>query len=131
MGKNVKTTGLMEIKENGIWSKIKTFFKRVFYRKNEKVEMKAIVENKEEKTNVHMVETSKTGISFVQNTNKELLELQKKYRSGEIKEKDLTREQIKELCALYDKQIKELRASNEVRKQRLLKYREKMIAVKA
>ena len=51
--------------------------------------------------------------------------LQQQYRSGEIKEDDLTEEQINSLCALYDRQIANLRNSNEMRKQKLLEYRRK------
>ena len=50
------------------------------------------------------------------------LKLQKQYRSGQIKEE----EQVNSLCALYDKQIANLRKSNEIRKQKLLEYRRKL-----
>jgi len=131
MNKKVETTNLMEIKENGIWNKIKNFFRKVFYKKNEGVEVRTVNEKVEEKTNVKPVANSSLNIGFIQDNNKELYELQSKYRKGEIKESDLTKEQIKQLSDLYDKQIKELRASNEVRKQRLLKYREKMTTANA
>lgn len=131
MNKSIETTNLMEIKENGIWNKIKNFFRKVFYKKNEGVEVRTVNENVEEKTNVKPVANSSLNIGFIQDNNKELRELQSKYRKGEIKESDLTKEQIKQLSDLYDKQIKELRASNEVRKQRLLKYREKMATANA
>ena len=131
MNKKVGTTNLMEIKEIGIWSKIKNFFRKVFYKKNEGVEIRTVNENVEEKTNVKPVANSSLNIGFIQDNNKELRELQSKYRKGEIKESDLTKEQIKQLSDLYDKQIKELRASNEVRKQRLQKYREKMATANA
>jgi len=130
MNKSIETTNLMEIKENGIWNKIKNFFRKVFYKKNEGVEVRTVNEKVEEKTNVKPVANSSLNIGFIQD-NKELSELQSKYRKGEIKESDLTKEQIKQLSDLYDKQIKELRASNEVRKQRLLKYREKMATANA
>jgi len=131
MNKSIETTNLMEIKENGIWNKIKNFFRKVFYKKNEGVEVRTVNEKVEEKTNVKPVANSSLNIGFIQDNNKELRELQSKYRKGEIKESDLTKEQIKQLSDLYDKQIKELRASNEVRKQRLLKYREKMATANA
>jgi len=131
MNKKVETTNLMETKEIGIWSKIKNFFKKVFYKKNESVEFKTINESVEEKTNIKLIVDSTINNGFIQDNNNELRELQSKYRKGEIKESDLTKEQIKQLSDLYDKQIKELRASNEVRKQRLLKYREKMATANA
>jgi hypothetical protein len=131
MNKKTDTKSLVEIKENGVWGKIKNFFKKVFYKKNESVEFKTINESVEEKTNINPIVDSTINNGFIQDNNKELYELQSKYRKGEIKESDLTKEQIKQLSDLYDKQIKELRASNEVRKQRLLKYREKMATTNA
>jgi len=55
-----------------------------------------------------------------------LLKLQKRYRSGEINENDLSNEQINSLNKLYDKQIANLKKSNEIRKEKLLQYRMKM-----
>ena len=62
-------------------------------------------------------------IKNIEDEETKLLNLQKQYRSGEIKEKDLSEEQIKSLSALYDTQIANLKKSNQIRKQRLLKYR--------
>ena len=50
-----------------------------------------------------------------------LLKLQKQYRNGEIKEEELTEEQVNSLCALYDKQISQLRKSNAILKNNLIK----------
>lgn len=55
-----------------------------------------------------------------------LLRLQNKFRGREIKEEELSNEQINSLCALYDKQIANLKKSNEMRKQTILEYRRKM-----
>lgn len=55
-----------------------------------------------------------------------ILKLQKQYRNGKIKEEELTEEQINSLCKLYDKQITNLKKSNEVRKQKILEYRKKL-----
>ena len=65
-------------------------------------------------------------IRNIENEETKLLKLQKQYRSGEIKEEELTEEQVNSLCALYDKQIENLRKSNENRKQKLLEYRRKL-----
>lgn len=62
----------------------------------------------------------------IENEENELLNLQKQYRSGKIKEKEMTKDQIKRLCNLYDKQILELKKSNDTRKQKLLEYRKKL-----
>ena len=70
-------------------------------------------------------------MNFIYGSNAEIIELQRQYREGKIKEEDLSNEQIIELSALYDKQISELRLSNEYRKKKLLKYREKMKKVSA
>ena len=66
--------------------------------------------------------------SIKNNENEEtkLLKLQKQYRNGEVKEEELTEEQINSLTALYDKQIANLRKSNQIRKQKLLEYRKKL-----
>lgn len=126
MNKKEGTTSLMKIKEIGIWVTIKNFFRKAFYKKNEGAEIRTVNQNIEEKTNVKQVVNSLLNIGFTQDNNKELRELQSKYRKGEIKESDLTKEQIEQLSNLYDKQIRELRASNEARKQKVLKYKEKM-----
>ena len=62
-------------------------------------------------------------IKNVESEETELLNLQKRYRNGEIKASELTKIQIKSLCDLYDKQIEELQKSNEKRKKRILQYR--------
>lgn len=134
-----KTTEIIKVKEYSIWDKIKNFFKKKLFKKEEYVEIN------EESTKKEYIEVNKTSeestkegtnpnnkpgyFESMKDTN-ELLELQGKYRSGEIKESDLTSEQLKALNNLYDKQIRELRATNEARKQRLLKYREKMTTAK-
>ena len=66
-------------------------------------------------------------MEFVFGKNKESLELQRRYREGKIKLEELSEDQIRELCDLYDKQIRELRLSNEYRKKKLLQYREEML----
>ena len=65
-------------------------------------------------------------IKNIEDEETKLLKLQKQYRSGEIKEEELTQEQVNSLCALYDKQIANLKKSNEIRKQKLLEYRRKL-----
>ena len=65
-------------------------------------------------------------IRNIEDEETKLLKLQKQYDNGEIKEEDLTQEQYSSLCDLYDKQIAELKKSNEIRKQKLLEYRKKL-----
>lgn len=65
-------------------------------------------------------------VTNIENDETRLLKLQKSYESGEVKEEDLTDEQVNKLLELYQDQIDGLRISNERRKQKLLEYREKM-----
>ena len=78
------------------------------------------------------IKNSKYGSQFfdkikaIETDETRLLNLQKSYESGEVKEEDLTDEQVDKLLELYQDQIDGLRISNERRKQKLLEYREKM-----
>ena len=65
-------------------------------------------------------------IKNIEDEETKLLKLQKQYRSGEIKEEELSEEQINSLCKLYDRQIANLKKSNDIRKQKLLEYRRKI-----
>ena len=65
-------------------------------------------------------------IKNIEDEETKLLKLQRQYRSGEIKEEELTEEQVNSLCTLYDRQIANLKKSNNMRKQRLLEYRKKL-----
>ena len=65
-------------------------------------------------------------IRNIENEETKLLKLQQQYRRGEIKEETLTKEQVNALCSLYDKQIANLRKSNEIRKKNLLEYKKKL-----
>lgn len=62
-------------------------------------------------------------VKKVEDEETKLLKLQAEYRSGKIKEEDLTEAQVEQLCALYDRQIEALRKSNRMRMQKLLQYR--------
>jgi len=57
----------------------------------------------------------------------ELLELQKKYRNGEIKEENMSKEEIQQLKELYKQQIKILEESIEEDKNKILEIRKKLI----
>ena len=126
MKENTDEKSLVTINENSLFYKIKQFFKNLFHR-NENANNVAIsdtrntIEPDEDKRNSFMEEIKK-----IEDEETILLKLQKSYRSGEIKEKDLSEEQITSLYKLYDKQIANLKKSNEIRKQRLLEYRKKM-----
>lgn len=125
MKENTDEKSLVRINENSIFYKIKQFFKGLFYKKepinNTIVEANKVILPNENKKNKFMEE-----IKNIEDEETLLLKLQKQYRSGQIKEEELTEEQVNSLCSLYDKQIANLRKSNENRKQKLLEYRRKL-----
>ena len=125
MKENTDEKSLVKINENSIFYKIKQFFKKLFYKKetinNITVETNKVILQNDNKKNKFMEE-----IKNIEDEETLLLKLLKKFRSGEIKEEELTEEQVKSLCELYDKQIANLRKSNEIRKQKLLEYRKKL-----
>lgn len=125
MKEKTQEKSLVQVNENGIFYKIKIFFKNLFNRNT--TTNYAIV--KEDKSIVESENTKNAfmeSIKNIENEETKLLKLQKQYRSGEIKEEELTQEQVSSLCALYDKQIANLRKSNEIRKQKLLEYKRKL-----
>lgn len=65
--------------------------------------------------------TFKESISISKDTN--ILDLQKKYREGLIKEEDLTEEQYQCLLTLYNKQIDELKTILNIKKQEFKNYK--------
>ena len=123
MKENTKEKTLIQINENSIFYKIKIFFINLFHKE------KIIVNNRQIEEKVELEDRKSDFVESIKNIEDDetkLLRLQKQYRSGEIKEEDLTQEQINSLCALYDKQIEKLKKSNEIRKQKLLEYRKKL-----
>ena len=127
MEENTQEKSLVQINENSIFYKIKKFFKNLFNKNKDTIYNYAVIE---ETNNLVGNENKKNSfmdsIKNIENEETKLLKLQKQYRSGEIKEEELTEEQVNSLCALYDKQIENLRKSNEIRKQKLLEYRRKL-----
>ena len=127
MKENTQEKSLVQVNENGIFYKIKKFFKNLFNRNANTTNNYAIVKEteslvaSENKKNSFM-----ESIKNIEDEETKLLKLQKQYRSGEIKEEELSEEQINSLCKLYDKQIANLKKSNDIRKQKLLEYRRKI-----
>lgn len=126
MKKNLQEKSLITVDENSIFYKIKRFFKNLFNQRKTvenvlKVEETVNAKSKDEDNRNAFMES----IRITENEETKLLKLQRKYRAGELKEEELTNEQLNSLCALYDKQIENLRKSNAIRKQRLLEYRRK------
>ncbi|MBR3133815.1 MAG: hypothetical protein IKG42_07195 [Clostridia bacterium] len=128
MKENTNEKSLVKVNENSIFYKIKSFFKN-FFHKDKEIENNIPIETI---SNENIVKNENSKFAFVENLKKIededtlLLKLQKKYRSGEIKEEDLTEEQKNSLCSLYDKQIADLKKSNEIRKNKLLQYKKKL-----
>ena len=124
MKENTQEKSLSQVNENSIFYKIKRFFRNLFHKETVVDNTKVIEEDevKIEKAKSIFIESLKN----IEDEETKLLKLQKQYRSGKIKEEDLTQEQINSLCALYDKQIESLRKSNEIRKQKLAEYRKKL-----
>ena len=125
MKENTDEKSLVKINENSIFYKIKRFFKNLLSKKkdadNSIVEETTVIKQDEDKRNQYMEQIKK-----IEDEETTLLKLQKQYRNGEIKEKNLTDEQISSLCKLYDKQISNLKKSNEIRKQKLLEHRRRL-----
>lgn len=124
MKENTQEKSLVQVNRNGIFNKIKMFFKNLFSKNN-------VIDNncytiEDEKNNENIKKSFMESIRNIEDEEIKLLKLQKQYRNGEIKEEELTEEQINSLCALYDKQIANLRKSNQIRKQKLLEYRRKL-----
>lgn len=127
MKENTQEKSLVQVNENSIFYKIKRFFKNLFNKNKDTTDNSVVIEE----TNSSSENENKKSsfMEFIKNIEDEetlILKLQKQYRSGEVKEEDLTEEQIKSLCVLYDKQIANLKKSNEIRKQKLLEYRRKL-----
>ena len=124
MKENTQEKSLVQVNRNEIFNKIKMFFKNLFSKNN-------VIDNncytiEDEKNNENIKKSFMESIRNIEDEEIKLLKLQKQYRNGEIKEEELTEEQVNSLCALYDKQITNLRKSNQIRKQKLLKYRRKL-----
>ena len=113
---------LTEINEKGIFHKIKSFFKNLFKSKEETPIIEEKVVPITEKQNKSLVEE----ISGKNAEELDLLELQKKYKAGEIKEEEMTKEQVDALCDLYDKQNEQLRNEIEYKEKKILEYRKKL-----
>lgn len=128
MKENTQEKSLIAVNENNIFYKIKKFFRNLFH-KNKSVENAIAIENDINASSIDKDNNKNLFIESIKNIENEetkLLKLQIQYRNGEVKEEDLTEEQINSLSALYDKQIANLKKSNKIRKQKLLEYRKKL-----
>ena len=114
---NTQEKNLIEKKES-FFGKVKNFFKRIFKKKDIKEEVKEeVVETVEEDNEFNEY------IKITEDEETKLLDLQRRYRKGEIAENDLTDEQIEALSNLYDKQISDLKKSIAIREKKIEEYK--------
>ena len=120
MKDNTQEKNLIEKNENNIFGKIKNFFRKIFSKKEDSVNNNAekIINNETEKN-----EEFREYIRRTEDEETKILELQRRYRRGEIADKDLTQEQINSLCLLYDRQIEDLKRTIEAKEQQISKYK--------
>ena len=119
MENNTQENDLIERNESTIFGKIKNFFRNLFKKKeiNESSEEKEIDVHEEKK------QEFKEYVKKTEDENTQLLDLQRRYRKGEIGDNDLTEEQIDALCDLYDRQIISLKKSIEAKQQQITEYK--------
>ena len=109
-----------------MFKKKKSFFD-LFKKNNNTIDNYSVIEEKDRsEKNSNKKDSFLENIKNIENEETKLLKIQKQYRSGEIKEEELTEEQVKSLSEVYDKKLANLRKSNEIRKQKLLEYRKKL-----
>lgn len=100
----------LNVVNNSFFGRIKDFFKNLFSR-NKNVEnlLKDDISNNIDSKNDWLKE------AFGDNTNQvnKIYKVQSLYRSGKIKEGELSEEEKKQLCLLYDKQIEHLKREND------------------
>lgn len=125
MNNNKQEKALIEINESSIFYKIKNFFRKLFKKQKVDNTVSETFSNNKIENDTQKQKFLET-IKNIEDEETELLKLQKQYRKGEIKEEDLTETQYKSLCDLYDRQISNLKKSNEIRKQKILQYRNKL-----
>ena len=122
MKDDTQEKNLIKKNEENIFAKIKSFFKKIFGKKEENIENKI--------TEDILAEAEKSkgfreNIKMTENEETRLFDLQRRYRRGEIADGDLTQEQINSLCMLYDKQIEELKKTIESKEQQVARYKNK------
>ena len=120
MKENTQEKNLIEKGEKSIFGKIKSFFAKLFGSKKEIVE-ETVVEIEE--NNSEFKESLK--VEEVEVEEAKLLDLQRRYRRGEIADNDLTDEQIEALSNLYDKQIEALKKAIAEKEQKIAEYKNK------
>lgn len=122
MKENTQEKNLVEKTKKGIFTKIKKFLKKLFNKNSENTNNEKFVE---EIIQVKENSLFKENLKRTEDDETRLLELQRRYRRGEIAENDLTDDEVDALCELYDRQIEELQKSIEMREQKLADYKKR------
>ena len=112
---NTQEKDLIEKKE-GFFSKVKNFFKGLFNKKTKNI-TNGIVNSESDRAKE--INSFKDDIKVDEDEEMKLIELQRKYRRGEIAENDLTEEQIDALSDLYDRQIEALKKAIEEKERQI------------
>ena len=119
MKENTQEKKLMKKNENSIISKIKRFFTKLFNKQDEVVEVGEEQQDYAQKNN----SAFKDNMKVEELTEERVLELQQKYRNGDVSLKELTNEEIDKLCELYDEQISELQKRIESKRSIIEEYK--------
>ena len=119
MENNTQEKDLIERNESTIFGKIKKFFRNLFKKK----EISKILDEKEVGIHEEKKQEFKEYVKKTEDEDTQLLDLQRRYRKGEIGDNDLTEEQIEALCDLYDRQIISLKKSIEAKQQQITEYK--------
>lgn len=109
-----------KFEETSIWKRIVNFIKRIFG-KNDVL----LINSQKEEKNI-------PGNNTIEEVLKEykILELQRKYEKGRIKEEELSDYEKDSLEALYKKQIETLKTNIAIKKKEILGYKEQIIEAK-
>lgn len=118
----MNNTNLPIERKNSIFSKIANFFKSIFYRPENAEEIQSDFKNQIIEKNAKNDFTENLRISSIN----EDIKLQQDYKSGIIKEEDLTKEQYNRLIKLYDKQIENYKTNISMKKEQLRSYKQKI-----
>lgn len=110
---------LIEIKEKNIFTRVINFIKRAFF--------------KRQKQDLPQAELYNNDNSFIKQLeeNKNTLDMQKRFESGELKEADLTETEKNSLMKLYNEQIIDLKRDIENYKSALNSYKNKILVARS
>ena len=100
MKENTQEKKLMKKNENSIISKIKRFFTKLFNKQDEVVEVGEEQQDYAQKNN----SAFKDNMKVEELTEERVLELQQKYRNGDVSLKELTNEDIEILKLIENRQ---------------------------